>query len=300
MENETNAPNRDRAPDWWPLEPEYTRFERLVIALCRPKVIFGGLAALGAGAVVVACLQGPARPPAAPAAAAGAQAQAPKRAQVAADAEQVKAAVETRAREQAQARADAVDLLGAAGSMRQAGDLGLALELGRQAVGKAPDYAEAQTFVKEVEAQRADAERARVAAVAEYRGTVERRMRLYKDASVSAASKTSAWWKTPILSFDNDWTKPGVYQDQVILLTFALGHWELTAEALADISPVPPEGAAVQARLVAIAAETKAITRDVDHAVRARDQQALTGVDARIDRLIRTAAQTRADAAALK
>jgi hypothetical protein len=60
----------------------------------------------------------------------------------------------------AQARAEAVDLLGAAGSARQAGDLGIAWELGRQAVAKWPEYAEAQAFVKEVEAQKRAAESA--------------------------------------------------------------------------------------------------------------------------------------------
>lgn len=200
----------------------------------------------------------------------------------------------------AQARAEAVEMLGAAGSARQAGDLGIAWELARQAVAKSPNYTEAQNFLKAVEAQRAEAERARVAAVIEYRATVVRRMRLYKDASISAGAKASAWSRVPILSFDNDWTKPGAYQDQVLLLTFALGHWELTAEALADISPVPPEGAGVQAKLVAVAAETKAITRDVNRAVQARDQQSLAGLDARVDRLIRTAAQTLAEAEGLK
>jgi hypothetical protein len=52
-----------------------------------------------------------------------------------------------------QAKAEAVELLGAAVSQRQAGDLGLALELGRQALGKWPDYPEAKAFMAEVAPQ---------------------------------------------------------------------------------------------------------------------------------------------------
>lgn len=57
------------------------------------------------------------------------------------------------------ARAEAVGLLGAAGSARQAGDLGIAWELARQAVAKSPDYAEASAFLREVETEKRYAER---------------------------------------------------------------------------------------------------------------------------------------------
>jgi len=57
-------------------------------------------------------------------------------------------------------------LLGAAGSARTAGDLGIAWELGRQAVAKWPAYGEAQQFVKEVEAQKQAAEDAAAYAAA--------------------------------------------------------------------------------------------------------------------------------------
>src|SRR5262245_50372378 len=53
-----------------------------------------------------------------------------------------------------EAKAEAVRLLGAAGAARQRGDLGVAWELGRQAVAKWPAYAEAKQFVTEVEAER--------------------------------------------------------------------------------------------------------------------------------------------------
>ncbi len=45
-----------------------------------------------------------------------------------------------------EAKAEAVDLLGAATYKRQEGELGLALELTRQALGKWPGYADAQSF----------------------------------------------------------------------------------------------------------------------------------------------------------
>jgi pyruvate/2-oxoglutarate dehydrogenase complex dihydrolipoamide acyltransferase (E2) component len=52
-----------------------------------------------------------------------------------------------------QAKAEAVELLGAAGSQRQQGQLGLSLELARQALGKWPDYREAQSFLAELAPQ---------------------------------------------------------------------------------------------------------------------------------------------------
>ena len=58
----------------------------------------------------------------------------------------------------AKARADAAALLGQAGSARASGDLGIAWELARQAVAKSPDDAEAQAFLKDVEAQKQAAE----------------------------------------------------------------------------------------------------------------------------------------------
>jgi hypothetical protein len=77
--------------------------------------------------VAVACLQGPARPAAAPTAPAP-------------------AAAPTRA------RAEATDLLGAAGSARTAGDLWTAWNTGRQAAAKDPTFTEARQFVAAVEA----------------------------------------------------------------------------------------------------------------------------------------------------
>jgi hypothetical protein len=65
-----------------------------------------------------------------------------------------------------EARAEAVRLLGAAGSARTAGDLGIAWELGRQAAAKWPAYAEAQQFVTDVEAQRKTADDAAAYAAA--------------------------------------------------------------------------------------------------------------------------------------
>jgi len=74
----------------------------------------------------------------------------------------------------AESRAKAVELLGAAVSMREAGDLGIAWELSRQALAEWPDYWDAWQFKSQVEAQRANAERvaaeqerARAAAAAE-------------------------------------------------------------------------------------------------------------------------------------
>jgi hypothetical protein len=60
------------------------------------------------------------------------------------------------------AKAEAVRLLGAAGSARAAGDLGIAWELGRQAVAKWPAYTEAQQFVADVATQKQAAEDAAV------------------------------------------------------------------------------------------------------------------------------------------
>ena len=50
-----------------------------------------------------------------------------------------------------QARAEAVDLLGQAVSQREGGNLGLAIELGRQAQGKWSDYPDARSFLAEVQ-----------------------------------------------------------------------------------------------------------------------------------------------------
>lgn len=66
------------------------------------------------------------------------------------------ATAEARAQAQAaaeQRRAEAVDLLGAAAHNRQEGQLGLALELARQALGKWSDYPEARSFLTEVAPQ---------------------------------------------------------------------------------------------------------------------------------------------------
>jgi hypothetical protein len=86
-----------------------------------------------------------------------------------------------------QAKAAAVDLLGAAGSARAAGDLGVAWELGRQAAAKWPAYTEAQQFVKDVEAQKKAAEEAAAqAAVAAAHARAER-------DRASFEAQTDAW-----------------------------------------------------------------------------------------------------------
>src|SRR5215831_3040491 len=73
-----------------------------------------------------------------------------------------------------EAKAEAVRLLGAAGSARAAGDLGIAWELGRQAAAKWPAYAEAQQFVKDVAAQKQAAEAAAQAEAARRRAAAAR------------------------------------------------------------------------------------------------------------------------------
>jgi nucleoid-associated protein YgaU len=71
----------------------------------------------------------------------------------------------------AASHAEAVDLLGAAVSQRQAGELGLALELSKQAQAKWSDYADAKSFMAEVAPQATSQARAAATAQAQVQAT---------------------------------------------------------------------------------------------------------------------------------
>ena len=143
--------------------------------LRRTKRVFGRASGWLAVAAVVAGLAvgcGPAAPaqPAAPAAGGAGEAlhplarrQAEAQAQQAPSLQQAQeaAAAAVAAREAAeaaaleQAKAEAVGLLGEAVSLRQAGQLGAAVDQARQALARWPDYADARSFLGEVEPQAA-------------------------------------------------------------------------------------------------------------------------------------------------
>ena len=157
-------------------EPEYTRFEHLVLAVCRPRVIVGGLAVLCTGAVAVACLQGPARPAAAPAPVRGpgweatvtaGQAQVQARAdadrQAAAQRETEAQAAPPRRPRPAPRQSSCWAPPGRRRRRRPGHRPGAEPPSG----GRSPDYAEARTFVTEVEAQKQAAEAAAAQAAAQ-------------------------------------------------------------------------------------------------------------------------------------
>lgn len=160
---------------------------------------------------------------------------------------QARAAAATRAQEEAQAQADAIGLLGAAGSMREAGDLGLALELGRQAVGKAPSYAEAQAFVREVEAQKKAAEEAAKVAAARHaaaaareksaadRETFVRRLNAAGATQSMIAGVAAGQFNEHEIriTVGDSW----YYQPKQVRLQLAQGYWRLWAGIHAPSTP---------------------------------------------------------------
>lgn len=90
------------------------------------------------------------------------------------------------------ARAEAVELLGQAVAQREAGQLGLALELGRQALGKAPDSAEARSFVATVQPQATAAQRDALAqATSAQRAAVAEATQAARTAASEAAAATA-------------------------------------------------------------------------------------------------------------
>jgi hypothetical protein len=101
------------------------------------------------------------------------------------------------------AKAEAVDLLGAAIAERQAGKLGIAWELGRQALAQWPDYADAKTFVAEVEAQRqAEQKAAEERAAAEAKRQAEARAAAERAAAVAQAAEHRAQFAATLRTFD--------------------------------------------------------------------------------------------------
>ena len=90
-------------------------------------------------------------------------------------------------------KAEAVDLLGAAAYQRQAGELGLALELGGQALGKWPDYDEARAFLAEVSPQAtASAQQAIAQATAAAREAQVQATAVAQAASAQATARAEA------------------------------------------------------------------------------------------------------------
>jgi hypothetical protein len=88
------------------------------------------------------------------------------------------------------ARAEAVELLGQAVAQREAGQLGLALELGRQALGKAPGSPAAQSFLATVQPQ-ATAQ-AREAATAQAQDATAARQQATAQALAAATAEAAA------------------------------------------------------------------------------------------------------------
>jgi hypothetical protein len=81
------------------------------------------------------------------------------------------------------ARAEAAELLGQANAQREAGQAGLALELGRQALGKAPDSGEARSFLATAQPQATAAQRTAVA-----QATTEARRQATAQAAAAATA----------------------------------------------------------------------------------------------------------------
>ena len=93
----------------------------------------------------------------------------------------------------------------------------------------------------------------------------------------------------------------GPYQDEALIkLVVRLAHWANLAEALGAITPVPPEGAGVQAQLEAISRDTLALIRDATGAVDRQDPKVLATLEARVTRLLEALGRAEREAAALR
>lgn len=91
-------------------------------------------------------------------------------------------------------KAEAVDLLGAAVSKREEGQLGIALELGRQALGKWADYPDARSFVATVQPQATAAAQQAVAqaTAAQQQANAQGTAQAQASAAQAAAQATAA------------------------------------------------------------------------------------------------------------
>lgn len=97
-----------------------------------------------------------------------------------------------------QAKAEAVELLGAAASQREAGQFGLALELANQAVGKWPQYPEAKAFLGQVQPQATAAQGTAVAQATAAQAAANAQAKAAADAAAAATVQAKA---PPLVDF---------------------------------------------------------------------------------------------------
>jgi hypothetical protein len=192
------------------------------------------------------------------------------------------------------AKAEAVGLLGAATAMEQDGQLGLALDLARQAQAKDPTNPEAGAFLKTVAPQataaaKAAAAQATAAAQAAAAQEQARRdaLRAYgrqvapiTDRYTAANSRMARLLldagDQPLLLRTPSWRA-----DMAVAL-FAL---RTAGDDLAAVDPVPPEAQATQALLRQVGSETRQLVDDLARGLDNVDAGAVRSATARMERV---------------
>jgi len=191
---------------------------------------------------------------------------------------------------QQQARSEAVDLLGQAVYFREGGQLGMALELARQANGKWQDYPDAQSFLAAVKPQATaqaevaaaqaravqQAAQSRQAAVNTYKAKIGSFTGDYATGLNTFNAQNAQATRTPLVMFTNDWKIKSV----VALLTM-----EQAANEMASVAPVPPEMTVLAGLVKQLAAETKAITTDYGKGIDTLDARFIASASTHMEKV---------------